>query len=189
MDRLLSCECGREIRISQSQAGQEIECACGRMVAIPTLRGLSELPVAAPESTANAPNNTRGTTRGANTKKNHWQGWRGISMAMTMAACLIASLACARFLLQWWGIPKGYTAASEIEAGEKMIDTYDPALLSSVWHTFGYMGMRTKNFPDFYLFALYAEERMRYAQYAGAIAAGFAVLGFVIWITTRRKNR
>ena len=50
MDRLLSCECGQVHRVSRSQAGQEIKCGCGKILPVPTLRGLSDLPLANTET-------------------------------------------------------------------------------------------------------------------------------------------
>ncbi len=183
MDRLLSCECGRELRVSRSQAGQEIKCDCGKIVPVPTLRGLSELPLANAEpNTANAV-----ATGGASPKPSPWQGWRGTTLALAAAGCLIATLFSAWFLLQWSAVPKGYTVAAEIEASNKMLDSFDPNILSSEWHIFSHLGLRTKSPPYLYRFSLYAGERMLMAKIAGAIAAGFAALGFTIWITTGRK--
>jgi hypothetical protein len=57
MDRLLRCTCGRDLVVSNSQAGQELTCACGKIVAVPTLRGLAALPLAQAlaQTTADAP--------------------------------------------------------------------------------------------------------------------------------------
>lgn len=40
---LLPCECGKEIAVDVKQAGQQIACECGRLLEVPTLRGVREL--------------------------------------------------------------------------------------------------------------------------------------------------
>ncbi len=49
---LLPCSCGQEIPVESSQAGQEIRCACGALVEVPTLRDLSRLERTPPEPAA-----------------------------------------------------------------------------------------------------------------------------------------
>lgn len=40
---VLPCPCGQETAVEATQAGQEIRCACGAVLEIPSMRGLSEL--------------------------------------------------------------------------------------------------------------------------------------------------
>ena len=47
---LLPCECGKAMAIDTSQAGQQIACACGKLLEVPTLRGVRALEPA-PEAT------------------------------------------------------------------------------------------------------------------------------------------
>ncbi len=193
MDRLLSCECGETHRVSRSQAGQEIKCDCGKILSVPTLRGLSDLPLAdaAPQEadaiTSRQP--SMATNRGARTASpGGWQGWRGITMALAMAGCLIASVSCGWFTFQRSLVNTSYTVDQEIEAGNQAFNALDPNALSSVWYTFGRMGLRNKEYPNFYWARLYAEERVHYAQIAGGIALGFAAIGLVLWLTTKKRK-
>lgn len=183
MDRVLSCECGKKHYVSSSQAGQELQCSCGKIIPVPTLRGMRDLPLAeaAPETPVTAAN------RGDSSKR-QWQGWRGITLAVTMGCFLIALFSCGWYVLQRTRVDASYTAAQELEAGEAMIDSLDPNALSLTWHAFGQMGMSYKHYPAFYLVQLYAEEQTQYAQIAGAIAAGFAAIGLGIWLTTPKLN-
>lgn len=183
MDRVLSCECGKEHYISSSQAGQEIQCSCGKIIPVPTLRRLRDLPLAQAATEQAATTANRGDLR-----KRQWQGWRGIALATTMAGFLVAAVACGWFSLQWWSIDTSYTVAQELVAGDAMIDSFDPNTLSNMWHSFGQMDMRRKHFPEFYLYQLYAAERMRLAQISGAIAAGLAAIGLVIWLTNPKQS-
>ncbi len=40
---LLPCTCGQSVRVSNKDAGQGVRCACGKMLDVPTLRGLATL--------------------------------------------------------------------------------------------------------------------------------------------------
>lgn len=40
---LLPCECGKGIAVDVKQAGQQIACECGKLLEVPTLRGVREL--------------------------------------------------------------------------------------------------------------------------------------------------
>ncbi len=183
MDRLLSCECGREHLVSQSQAGQEIKCDCGKILPIPTLRGLSELPLAktAP-STPNAP-----SARGAQVSSSGWEGWRGPAIALTSAGLLIACAACGWYLFQRWSVDTSYNIQTEIEAGERILASSDPNELSATLDAFGQMGLRAKDPPNFHLWNLYAESRVRLAKISGIVAGVFAGLTFLLWVTVKRK--
>lgn len=189
MDRLLSCECGQTHRVSRSQAGQEIKCVCGKVLSVPTLRGLSDLPLAESEAQGSGQSTARVTTRGAPvSSKGGWQGWRGITMALAMAGCLIASVLCTRFSLQRWLVDTSYTAEQDIEAGNQALDSLDPNALSSVWYTFGQMGLRNKQHPNYYWARLWADQRVQFTQIAGGIAIGFAAVGLVLWLTTKKTE-
>ncbi len=193
MDRLLICECGKAHRVSRSQAGQVIQCDCGANLSVPTLRGLSDLPLAEtyPQAAGELSARQTGTVaarKSATPAAGGWQGWRGITMALAMAGCLIASIFCGWFSLQRWRVDTSYTAEQEIEAGEKAFDELDPYALSSVWYTFGQMGLREKQYPIFFWARLYAEQRVRFAQIAGGIAIGFAAIGLVVWLTTKKSK-
>ncbi|MEO8269687.1 MAG: hypothetical protein ABI557_08205, partial [Aureliella sp.] len=182
---LLSCECGQKHRVSRSQAGQEIKCACGKILSVPTLRGLSELPLAEIEPQSSLEATSRGAPAVAS---GGWQGWRGVTMALAMAGCLIASSYCGWFSLQRWMIDTSYTAEQNIEEGEQAFDTMDPYALTSTWYNFGQMGLRNKQYPNFYWVRIFAEQRVQFAQIAGSIALGFAAVGLVLWWTTKNSK-
>ena len=40
---LLKCSCGRSHRIQARQAGQSLDCSCGKTIEVPTIRGLQKL--------------------------------------------------------------------------------------------------------------------------------------------------
>ncbi len=185
MDRLLSCECGREHVVSRSQAGQELKCDCGKIVAVPTLRGLAELPLA-PANTSDAPlTATSGASR--STSSGAWQGWRGPAMAIATAGFLIAFTACGWYSWQRFNINTSYTVENEIVAGNELLDSYDANSLSSIWHEFGSLGLGEKYPPSFFLWQLYADDRQQRAMFSGGIAAAFGVLALAIAFSVKRK--
>jgi len=49
---LLPCSCGREIPVEITKAGQQLQCACGAILEVPTLQGLRTLKRAAPDVAA-----------------------------------------------------------------------------------------------------------------------------------------
>jgi hypothetical protein len=52
-DYLLPCPCGKKTRITAAQAGEQVTCACGKSLLVPTLRGIRQLEPA-PTTTASA---------------------------------------------------------------------------------------------------------------------------------------
>ena len=194
MERLLSCECGRQHRVAGSQAGQTVTCQCGKSLAVPTLRGLTALPPADPApaaadtpGAAGAAGEARATSR-RDTASRRWQGWRGPALAVTTAGLLIALAACGWFAWDRYTIDTSYSVEAEIEAGNQMFETYDPGGLSEAWHGFGKMGLRSKQPPAFFLWQLYAEDRERRALISGGVAALFAALAATIVLTAPRQR-
>lgn len=51
---LLPCSCGQKVQVAIAQAGGEVSCACGKRLAVPTLRGIRQL-----ESAGDTPLATR----------------------------------------------------------------------------------------------------------------------------------
>lgn len=190
MDRVLSCECGHQHLVSNSQAGQELKCDCGKMVAVPTLRGLSSLPVVTATPSTAAPYATSGDSSSlAGTPSSRvWQGWRGPAMALATAGFIIAIAACGWYSLQRFNINTSYTVTNEIEAGNELLDSYDAGTLSNIWHGFGKMGLKTKDPPAFFMWNLYAQDRLRRAIISGSIAAAFAAIALAIGFSARKSR-
>jgi hypothetical protein len=78
MRYLLPCECGRQIPIATSQAGETLSCECGRSPTAPKLRELRQLP-AAPDSDAPPP------SRGA------WTRQQGVVFASGLILFLLGA--------------------------------------------------------------------------------------------------
>jgi hypothetical protein len=55
----LPCSCGQKVRVAVAQAGGEVACACGKRLAVPTLRGIRQLEPAAEAPVQAAPSWSR----------------------------------------------------------------------------------------------------------------------------------
>ena len=51
---LLPCSCGQKTRVANAQAGGQVACVCGKLISVPTLRGLRDLELAPPNQTGRA---------------------------------------------------------------------------------------------------------------------------------------
>jgi len=49
---LLPCSCGKSSSVSAAQAGETIDCSCGKRIEVPTLRGLRDLERVEPDAQA-----------------------------------------------------------------------------------------------------------------------------------------
>ena len=116
MEYLLTCGCGRQNRVTRSQAGQSLTCQCGETLQVPTLRGMSELPAAGDETIA---------TASADHKS--WGGWRGTLLAAGCAIFMIFLLPCAYYLYVRSQLDTSYTVVDEIAAGDAYYDSMDIA--------------------------------------------------------------
>lgn len=176
MEHLLTCDCGVQHAISRSQAGQQIQCECGQPLQIPTLRGLSQLPVAGEQ------------VQTAVAKQAVWSGWRGPAIAIASAVFVIAGLASARFGMQYLSVDTTFTEESAIELGNEVLEGYGPLDLNIVWNEYAAKGMGPKQRPDFFLWNKYAGERRILATIAISIAGGFGLIALAIGFTAPRKK-
>lgn len=179
MEYVLTCTCGRQHTVTNSQAGQELECECGKRVSIPTLRGLSQLP---PALEGNQPPSDAKQMR-----SEAWGGWRGPTMALACAGLLISLGFTTRFVIQRIMAPTDYTSETEIARGDEMFDTYSPEDLSLVWENYREVGLGMKERPPYYLWQGYALARVYLAIISGSIAAVCGAVALGIWLSARKK--
>lgn len=52
---LLRCDCGNEIAVEPTQAGEQVACICGKQVDVPTMRRIKQLPQASQEQASSRP--------------------------------------------------------------------------------------------------------------------------------------
>ncbi len=176
MEHLIICECGQSLRVTRSQAGQELTCGCGKIIKVPTLRGLAELPVAPDSSMPESPTN-RAT----------WGGWRGTLLAIFVALCVVSAIPATYFLLQRTMLDPSYTVESEVEAGNQNFDEQGMKQLAVVWINYETSGLGEKQKPDFYYYNRFAKERETLAITFGSIAAVFALAAVGVWVSARQR--
>lgn len=117
---LLPCTCGQKIRVSLSQAGGQAACACGKSLAIPTLRGIRQLDIAPATATAGA------------------LGWSKLHGAFFSGGVLIAAIGAAiiayHLLLyaQIGGLAVDRTD-EVLRSSSEQIDTLTPLQSLEVW--------------------------------------------------------
>jgi hypothetical protein len=113
---LLPCECGQNVEVDAGQAGLAVTCACGKTLEVPTMRGLSALPVA--ESRVEADG---APARAA------WGPGQGLMFLGTIAA--ISGVIALGVVFQTR--PKWTVQAEHITAH---VDQLTPAQLLERWH-------------------------------------------------------
>jgi hypothetical protein len=77
---LLPCTCGQTVRVGKAQAGQAVDCACGKRHSVPTLRGLRELALAPVEAATTPARNPA------------WSPWHGAAFSGGIVTAVIALL-------------------------------------------------------------------------------------------------
>lgn len=176
MDHLLTCECGLSHRVGRSQAGQQISCECGKELQVPTLRGLSELPLAE-EKGVDA------------SQSSAWKGWRAPTLATCSGLLVLSLLYSGYAFLQSFRNDLNYSTEDFIAEGDAAIDTFGPDELSITWTDFQTLGLRNRASPMFHVYNLYSEEQ-KVKGFAGlGVSALFALLVAGIWWSARFSSK
>lgn len=157
----LTCTCGAKHAVTVSQAGQSIHCPCGNSLAIPTLRGLKELPQVQTPAT--------GTTRAIDQAP---RGKPSVAIGVLVTTFFIA-LAAAIFVgYQRWTMDTSQTEESERQAAIEMFDQADATLLSEAWDQFSTTALGPPSKPAFY----YVEKRRQKLESGLGLALGIALV-------------
>lgn len=175
MQHLLTCQCGKSVPVSRSQAGSEITCECGAILKVPKLRELNALPVVEESTSQQAVSS--------------WGGKRGFVLAVSSTVFLLFFIPCLWFLFQRWQIDTSYTVDSEIAQSEKLYDSYGPVELISVWLENEKIGLGQKQKPPFYFYKKFADDRVRLALITGAGALLAAIVTLATVITAPKSSK
>ena len=159
---LLPCTCGQQLRVAPAQAGGQVSCACGRSVAVPTLRGLRELkpaPEAAPAKTV--------------------AGWSPVHGAIFAAGLLLAAagLAVLVYHLVFYRAVSGFTVdrTEEIVHNaelESPLDKLTPLAALDEWNTQVLPGLTKALDPPWVLARKSAERYILWSKIGGGMLAG-----------------
>lgn len=178
MDRLLSCACGEKIVVSQAQAGQQVSCgSCGAVVQVPTLRGLSELPLALDTLLPKA---------GATTDT--WS-WRGPVMAACLAGVLGFGIFSAREFNFYRLTRTNMNAAIHIQAETEGVDEMSPDALLTLWDDYSKLSLGPKRPPAYKQYNDFSDKSFRAGSITAAVTALLAVIAAgMVWSAKKAKR-
>lgn len=160
----LTCSCGATHAVSASQAGQNILCACGKTLEVPTLRGLAALPVAiAPDQ------ETRAIDKADRRKPS-------LALGAMFAVIFLAVPTSIFFLYERWIMDTSLSEQSDRETALSQIEKSNDAELSAIWYEFSTVSLGSPTKPAFF----HVQKRARSLEQNSAIAAGIAVLAGIV---------
>ncbi|MFK7736981.1 MAG: hypothetical protein AB8B50_13180 [Pirellulaceae bacterium] len=183
MEYLLTCHCGKEHRVTKSQAGQELPCSCGASVKIPTLRALTALP--AIDATSENDDTKSAKQSRSREKSPAWSGWRGPALAISVLLLLISTITTGYWISQALRNDVGVSTEVFIEGSDEAIDSYGPGELSVAWNDFQQIGLKTRTAPTFHLYNVYVEEQWTKAKFGGIAIGVLALLTVSIIVSAK----
>lgn len=158
----LPCACGQRLTVTTAQAGSRVRCGCGRMLDVPTLRGLARLEVAGAEREA---------------RRQTWGPLRG---GLFAGGLLVA--AAGLVLVVFYGVWSLRLASLAVDRSAEVvreesayIDQRSPAELLDLWNAERNEGLDESRMPIW----VAAQQRRRTFHFWMAVGAGGAVLGLV----------
>jgi hypothetical protein len=160
MQYQLTCSCGTTHRVSVSQAGQSLTCACGNSLSIPTLRGLKELPPAQAGDATTSHSSERAETGRPSV-------WVGILFAIMFLAVPCAIF----FAYQRLTMDTSNTEEADRNAAFAELDAATPLMLSDAWNQYSTIALGPPNKPSFY----HAEQARRSLEWKIVISSTIAL--------------
>lgn len=187
MERVLNCKCGNTILVTNAQAGRQVNCSsCGDQVAVPTLRGLSELPFAQQTD----PNQAEEFDSFARQEfsASTWR-WRGPAMAVCLIALVGASFYAFNALRVWYQIDTSRDVDKHLEVVSQVLDSAGPDQLSQMWDDYSGISLQRPDPPDYKLYNDFAALKLRNGQIGGGIAAAMLLVLIVLWMSASWARR
>lgn len=155
---LLSCECGQQHTVDQTQAGESLVCSCGRTLDVPQLRVLRTLPAATSES-------------GATKQSSSWTVWHGAAMLAVIVALIGIGVIFA--------LPR---AALPSATKETILLDLDKKQPKDIWLLWAFLQSGIDTAPDPTMQRLIKDKAqikaLRYVAIGGTAAALLAAIGF-----------
>lgn len=157
---LLPCTCGQKLTISPSQAGGQVACSCGKVLSVPTLRGLRELDAAPTAAPVQA--------------KAGWSPLHGVFFAGGLVVAAIGVVYLAMHGLQYTQI-KGFNLTQDftpavVSSEMARIDALTPLKALEEWHENIEHGLGEQEEPPWSKYKRLADYNM------GRIKFGFVAL-------------
>ena len=168
---LLPCECGKGIAIVVSQAGQQIACECGKLLEVPTLRGVRKLkPV--PETTSSS------------RRVAEWGSSRGAIFAGSLILFVIGA-AVSYFGYEGLQATPNITREAERETFDKAIDDMSLDETHAMWVHFREHGLGPRGHDPYVNTRIFRAGRQRTLW----IGIGLCVVGVLGAIGTTLSQR
>lgn len=163
---LLPCSCGQKLTVSPSQAGGQVACSCGKVLSVPTLRGLRDLEVASLAT----PTQTKAS----------WSPIHGIFFAGGLVVAAIGLVFLAMHGLQYTQI-KGFNLTQDftpavVSSEMARIDALTPLKALEEWHENVEHGLGEQEEPPWSKYKRLADYNMGRIKFGGvALLAGVVV--------------
>jgi hypothetical protein len=179
MERVLSCSCGHRILITHAQAGSRIICSrCGTELAVPTLRGLADLPLA---------ENEEQVPQKAKSHQAAW-GWRGPVMAICSSVMIIClGFACYNFYI-WGRIDTSRDIEGHLQVVQEVFDSAGPDQLSHLWDEYAGVSLRRPMPTDYKVYSDFANNKLRIASITGGVALALLLSLLILGFTANRRR-
>lgn len=176
MEYLLPCDCGKVTPVTKTQAGQQVDCVCGKTLEIPPLRGFSRLqPVEDKKPEV--------------VERNAWAGLRGVVFAICFAAAGYAAYRASFHAYYGTFMDTNVSVEEYLEETNRDWRTYGPAEIATIFEDMGDYALNTKTPPNFFRFQKIVEDQRRLAMITGGIAALLLLVCLGIWWTTPKTVR
>lgn len=179
MRYLLNCPCGQSVSVGRGQAGSEVTClACGRQLAVPTIRGLEALPI----ETSPAVERTVGIARP------RWSLFRRVLAGVSFATFLIAVLMCLRYGWFWATYRSDWTLVQEQQRIEEIVAEQSLAQLWAAWDLLRREGLNEKLEVPGALTTQLLDRQRPYWIASGVVAMAAAALFVGVIVTAPRRS-
>lgn len=173
MQYLLPCgQCGVRHVIDSRQAGQQVVCACGAALEVPSLRGIRELQPA------------EATPAARPTRK--WSADKGLVFGLGMFAVIAGLLVLSYGLLMWLRLDTSVPAPEDLSAVNAELERKTPAELLSLWdEEIRKKGLGPYRVPG-YVIARDLAPTFLIVSVVGAVLAAGGLVAVVSTVVTRK---
>jgi hypothetical protein len=164
------CSCGQKVRIASSQAGEQIACACGKTLSVPTLRAMKELAPAPPIV--------------ADKQALTWSRLHGASFAAGLALATIGVALIALFFWRYVQIQAGGLSTDRsndiVQWESSTIDKMTAVQMLDAWSELVEQGLGEKQTPIW----VAAKEQLQAYRYWIAVGACSLIGGIGLSVAT-----
>jgi hypothetical protein len=185
---LVACRCGANFAATPGQAGQDVRCECGQIIAIPLLRELRALPSAAAPATAGS-NQTRSaaSNSAASGSAASNSTVRGRVVFMGLLVTVLATLLGVVLLYARAQIVVEWSHELQSQADSEVIDQMNADEMFQAWHALHSQGLGEKSPTGFMINRNNRAALGRLATWTLAFASVAAISTIGFSMATRRS--